>query len=295
MDGVPMNRFKDYLRLIRVRQWTKNMLIFAAPIFADRLFDPVSMEKAILAFAAFCLTASTIYVLNDWKDEESDRIHPDKKHRPLASGRVSHGEALALVALLAAGTVFIAIETGHGLWEMLLAYALLNIAYTFLLKRVIILDLFIVSIGFIMRAMTGGIVIGVPISSWLLMCTFFLALFMSAGKRRHEVLLLGDLSKDHRSTLAEYPVRLLDQMIAVLTGLSIVTYSLYTLSPQTFQKFHSERMVYTIPVVTFGLFRYLYLVYQKDMGGKPEEIMLRDRTIQMTVLIWIALVIWVIY
>ncbi len=285
----------DIMRLVRPSQWTKNLVVFAAPVFADRAFEIPVLLQSVAAFIAFCLASSTVYILNDWRDREADRLHPDKKDRPLASGAVSLPQAIVTAILFAAGSVALAACLGGGFRILLLVYFLMNLGYTFYFKYVVILDILLISIGFVLRAISGAVVIDVAISSWLVLCTFFLALFLILSKRRNEIVSLGDQAASHRQILADYSVTLLDQMIAIVTGLTIIAYSLYTLSPSTVQHFGTENLVYTVPFVVYGLFKYLHIVYKKDLGGKPEEILLRDRYIQLSILGWIGTVILIIY
>jgi 4-hydroxybenzoate polyprenyltransferase len=236
-----------------------------------------------------------VYILNDWRDRENDRIHPAKKDRPLASGAVSLPQAITAAVFLVAGSVAIVEGLGGEFWVLLLVYFLMNLGYTFYFKHLVILDILLISIGFVLRAISGAVVIGAAISAWLALCTFFLALFLVLNKRRNEMVALGENAVSHRQILADYSVTLLDQMIAIVTGLTIIAYSLYTLSPTTVQHFGTENLVYTVPFVVYGLFKYLHIVYKKDLGGKPEEILLRDRHIQLSILGWIVCVIVIIY
>ena len=290
-----MTKAASFIQLLRPTQWIKNIFVFAAAIFANQMFHPVVLGRTILAFIAFSLTSSIIYILNDWNDRENDRYHPEKKHRPLASGLVRPAEAVWIGLFLLICVVFINLVLGGSLWIVLLVYAFMNLGYTLYFKHVVILDIIIVSVGFILRAVAGGVVISVVISKWLLLCTFFLALFLILNKRRAEFVILGSEAKAHRHILADYSLTLLDQIIAIVAGLTIIAYSLYTMSPMTIEKFHTENLVYTVPFVVFGLFRYLYLVNKKQLGGRPEKIVLTDRSIQACILLWVVCAIWVIY
>lgn len=290
-----MTKAVSFIQLMRPAQWTKNMFVFAAAIFANHIFDTHVLIRVSLAFMAFSLTSSIVYILNDWKDRENDKFHPEKRYRPLASGAVRPSEALLFGIFLLACVVSLNCVLGGSLWIVLLIYGLLNIGYTLHFKHVVILDIIIVSIGFILRAVAGAVVISVLISKWLLLCTFFLALFLILNKRRAEFVTLGSEAKAHRHILADYSLTLLDQIIAIVAGLTIIAYSLYTMSPMTIEKFHTENLVYTVPFVVFGLFRYLYLVNKKQLGGRPEKIVLSDRSIQISILLWIGCVIWIIY
>jgi len=290
-----MIKVKNLILLMRPQQWIKNLLVFAAPMFSLHLFDKNILPLILKTFCAFCLTSSLVYIINDWRDKDNDCFHPDKKTRPLASGTVSSAEAFILAAFIFAGDVLIISNVNNKLAIFLLIYFVLNIGYTFIFKQIAILDIIIISLGFILRAISGGIVIHVEISNWLLVCTFFLALFFIISKRRFELVSLGNNAELHRKILADYSLPLLDQMITIVTGLTIITYSLYTLNQNTIDKFHTENLIYTIPFVVFGMFRYLHVIYKQQLGGKPEEILFTDRYIQLSILLWILSVIAIIY
>jgi len=290
-----MNKFKSLLILMRPQQWTKNLLVFAALIFSNNLLNIDAFITVFLTFCCFCLTSSVIYIVNDWKDRENDRIHPGKKNRPLACGAISTGDAFTFAVFIVIADIIILFSLGSHVWMVLGAYFLMNIAYTFKLKHVVILDIIIVALGFVLRAISGGVVIEVEISSWLIVATFFLALFLVLCKRRFEMMSLGKNAINHRKNLSDYSVQLLDQMIAIVSGITILSYSLYTLSPQTIRKFNTENLILTIPFVVFGIFKYLHLIYKKQLGGKPEEILLNDRYIQLSIILWIICAVVIIY
>lgn len=290
-----MKKIKYLLILMRPPQWTKNLLVFAALIFSNSLFKINALITVLLTFCAFCLTSSVIYILNDWKDKQKDRIHPDKRHRPLASGVVSTNEAFIFAGLIVIVDILLILFLGGYVWLVLGAYFLMNIAYTFKFKQVVILDIIILALGFVLRAISGGVVIEVEISSWLIVATFFLALFLVLCKRRFEMVSLGKNAISHRKNLSDYSVQLLDQMIAIVCGVTILAYSLYTLSPETVKKFDTENLIFTIPFVVFGIFKYLHLIYKKQLGGKPEAILLNDKYIQLSIILWILCAILIIY
>ena len=279
---------------LRPRQWVKNLFVFGGLIFAQRLFTP-SVWPALAAFAIFCGLSGAIYLLNDVADRHKDRLHPDKRHRPIAAGRLQPGPAMVAAALL--------IVVGLGLGARLsprfalagLAYVVLLSAYSAWLKHVVIVDVLVVAIGFVLRAVAGALAIDVAISGWLLICTILLALFLALGKRRHEVLALESSAPSHRPILAEYSAGLLDQMIAVVTASTVTAYALYTMSPETVAKFHTQLLPATLPFVLYGIFRYLYLLYHRRMGGNPSEIVLRDRALLINSCLWLATVLVVIY
>jgi len=279
------------IKTARPYQWQKNLIVFAALIFAHKFTDPKSIALALLAFSTFCLASSAVYFLNDISDREKDRVHPSKKNRPIASGELSLPLAwLAAVVLL--GAAFILGTIIDFPFLLLMAgYILINIAYNIGLKNIVIIDVMSVSIGFVLRAAAGAAAIGVPISSWLLVCTTLLALFLGFAKRRHELVILGESAVSHRQSLAHYSPYFLDQMISVVTASTVVAYAFYTLSPEIQHKFHSKNLILTIPFVLYGIFRYLYLVHQKEEGGNPARLMITDLPLLICVTLWIITVI----
>jgi len=283
------------LHSLRPEQWTKNLLVFAALLFARRLFDPAAVLQALAAFAIFCGLSGAVYLLNDVSDRESDRQHPVKRHRPIAAGHVSAPTAVAwALVLIALGlTLSFWLQTGFGMAAA--AYLVLQAAYTRVLKHVVILDVMAIAFGFVLRAVAGGLVIGVPISDWLVICTILLALFLGLSKRRHELTLLAAGAAGHRRILEEYDPYLLDQMIAVVAAATLVAYIIYCLSPETTARFGTHWLVLTVPFPIYGLFRYLYIVHRKDGGGNPSEMLLTDRPLLSCVGLWGLTVVAVIY
>jgi 4-hydroxybenzoate polyprenyltransferase len=271
---------------MRPRQWTKNLLVFAGLIFSESFFDLVKIHQSIEAFLVFCLISSSVYILNDLADIAKDKEHPLKRLRPLPSGRLKITSAILGLVMLAAVALSwaFALDTYFGF--LTLSYFGLIACYSFFLKSIVILDAMVIAVGFVMRAIAGPVVIRVELSNWLLICTFFMALFLALCKRRHELVLLGNNGSKHRQILDEYSTTLLDQMLAIVTGATIVTYALYTMAPETVASFGTRYLLLTIPIVLFGIFRYLYLVYQKNMGGKPEDVLLSDRAIVIDVLVY---------
>ena len=274
------------LQLLRPSQWSKNALLFGALLFSKHLFDPTAVLRVVAGFAAFCLIASSAYVMNDLRDVERDRRHPQKRFRPIPSGRVSPTVALILGLSSAAAGLGIAAALGWGFLSLIVFYLLWQVAYTFLMKEIVILDVMSLATGFVIRAVAGGVVIHVPISPWLVICTFLLALFMGFAKRRHEVVLLEAGAADHRRSLREYSPYFLDQMIAVVTASTVLAYAVYTVSPEVREKLGTEYLYLTIPFVLFGIFRYLYLVHQKEEGGNPTQLMLTDVPLIVDVFLW---------
>jgi 4-hydroxybenzoate polyprenyltransferase len=279
---------------LRPRQWVKNLFVFAGLVFAQRLFTP-SLWPALAAFAIFCALSGAIYLVNDVADRENDRRHPKKALRPIAAGRLSPPAALAIAFVLVAVALVAGARLSLGFLLAAIAYAVLLTAYSAFLKHIVIVDVLTVAVGFVLRAVAGALAIDVAISGWLLICTILIALFLALGKRRHEYLALESAAAEHRPILAEYSAGLLDQMIAVVTASTVTAYALYTMSPETVAKFHTQLLPATLPFVLYGIFRYLYLLYRHQLGGNPSELFLNDRPLLVNTLCWIAAVLLIIY
>jgi 4-hydroxybenzoate polyprenyltransferase len=283
------------VRSLRPEQWTKNLIIFGGLLFGQRLLHLPSVLKSTGAFAIFCALSGVVYLLNDVADRDADRRHPLKKHRPVASGAVSPAAALAtavaigIAALIAA--YLLRVEFGF----FATAYVALLALYSGPLKHVVIIDVLTIAIGFVLRAAAGAVVIDVPISNWLLFVTILGALFLALSKRRHELVLLADGATSHRPILQEYSPYLLDQMISVVTASTLVAYAFYTINPETVEKFHTSHLSLTLPFLLYGIFRYLYLVHQKEGGGSPAETLLNDRPLLTCVALWALAVALIIY
>jgi len=273
----------DLAGCLRIRHWTKNILIFAALVFSRNVHRGDDLLLTATAFLLFSLATGAVYLFNDLLDVESDRRHPIKRTRPIASGRVAQGSALALffVLLVASHAAAFLFHIGFGF--VLSTYTVVQILYSWRLKNVVILDVFVVSAGFLLRVIAGGVVIGVEISNWILVCTMLLALFLALSKRRHELTLLEENAYEHRIILREYSPYLLDQMIGVVASATLVAYTIFTLSDVTIEKF-GRSMILTVPFVLYGIFRYLYLVHRQDAGGQPEETLLTDPPLQIAIL-----------
>jgi 4-hydroxybenzoate polyprenyltransferase len=270
---------------MRPRQWPKNVFVFVALFFDGQVINVTSLLNTILAFVLLCLMSSGVYLMNDLADIESDRRHPTKRFRPLPAGELQKGTAGAAAVFFALGslTAGFALSTGFGL--ILLAYLVTQIAYTFWLKHVVLLDVSIVAAGFILRIAAGVTIIDVQrFSPWLYIFGGFLSLFLVVGKRRHELVLLGDEARHHRAILQEYNLELIDRMLGIITTGAVVSYSLYTFLSEGLPENHA--MMLTIPFVLYGIFRYLYLIHVRNEGGAPEEIVLRDRPFQITILLY---------
>jgi 4-hydroxybenzoate polyprenyltransferase len=286
---------KNIFISLRPKQWTKNLVIFAGLIFSQNLAHPVLLAKACLAFLLFCLLSGAVYLVNDLADREQDRRHPVKQLRPIAREALGVGTARLMAAVLGllslAGSFWL--NTFFGLAA--LAYAVLMLAYTFALKRMVIIDVFAIAAGFVLRAVAGAEAVEVPISDWLLICVILLALFLALAKRRQERVKLENDGAGHRPILAEYSQTLLDQMISIVTAATVVCYGLYTLSPETVAKFGNSNLKYTIPFVLYGIFRYLYLIYKKDQGQNPELVLLTDRWLLGNIVLYALVVWWAVY
>jgi 4-hydroxybenzoate polyprenyltransferase len=279
---------------LRPRQWVKNLFVFGGLVFSQRLFT-ASVWPALGAFAIFCGLSGAIYLLNDVADRDKDRLHPRKRERPIASGLLPVPVALASAAVLILAGLGAAAALSSRFAVVALAYVILLTLYSVVLKHVVIVDVLTVAIGFVFRAVGGALAIGVDISGWLLICTILIALFLALGKRRHEYLTLEGDAARHRPILAEYSAALLDQMIAVVTASTVTAYALYTMSPETVAKFHTQLLPATLPFVLYGIFRYLYLLYRHQLGGNPSELFLNDRALLLNTIGWILAVLLIIY
>lgn len=288
-----MRGFKAFIQLIRPKQWTKNLVVFAGLVFSANLFDAEKLLQVLQLFVVFCLASGVVYIFNDWRDMANDRLHPQKKQRPLAAKAISPQAAVAgALVLLAASLVWSAALSGLMLGVVLL-YLALNAAYSLGLKHAVLLDVFTVTAGFVLRAAAGAWLIQVPISSWLLIVTTLLSLFLGFAKRRHELLVLVEHAAQHRRSLGDYSSQLLDQIMGVVASATIIAYCLYAATSATAQDYHD--LMLTVPFVLYGVLRYLYLVYQKNQGGAPELILLRDRPMIVAILLWVLTVGLILY
>lgn len=283
------------VRSMRPAQWVKNVLVFAPLVFAQQALDRHAAARSLAAFAIFCLASGAVYLINDLLDRASDREHPLKRRRPIAAGELSAATAAAAAVLVAAGALLCALLLDRRLALALAAYLLVNLLYSRVLKHLVILDVMTIASGFVLRVVAGGIAVGVALSSWLLLCTSLLALFLGFGKRRHELVLLEVNAPTHRPILSEYSPYFLDQLIAVVTTSTLVTYALYTMDPLVHQKLGTPHLPLTIPFVLYGIFRYLYLVHQKHEGGDPSQIVFSDRPLLVNVLLWAATSFTILY
>lgn len=289
-----IDTLRALFKAMRPKQWTKNIVVFAPLIFDGKLFEPTLLLKTLLAFFLFCLMSSTVYLINDLVDMEKDRQHPTKRHRPLASGQLAPAVAVGAIGAFVAIGLPAALWLDRGFALILFGYLLLNIAYSFALKNIVIIDVLLIAAGYVLRAAGGVAVVDVErFSPWLYLCLTLGALFLGFGKRRQELMLLDEDAGLHRAILTEYTVPFLDQLIGLVTSTLVVSYSLYTFSAPNLPLNHT--MMLTIPFVLYGLFRYLYLIHIKGEGGAPDELVLRDRPLFLTGALWIVAVVAVLY
>ncbi len=281
------------VRSLRPRQWTKNGVVLVGLIFARQLGQPESVVRATLALVDFCLLSGAVYLANDLVDLEKDRRHPVKRHRPLAAGLLSRRVAAAAAALLAAGALALALALSRPFFVAAVAYLVLQGLYLACFKHLVILDVLALAAGFVLRASAGAVVIDVPISPWLYVCTMLLALFLALGKRRQELLLLAVDAAEHRPALEQYTVGLLDHLMQIVTTSLLFSYMLYTFSAENLPRNHA--MMLTIPFVLYGLFRYLYLVHVRGEGGAPDEVLLRDAPLALCVGLWALSAVLILY
>lgn len=313
----PIKTVVYLIEIARPRQWIKNAFVFAALIFAQRYTDPVAVWKTVLAFLLFCMFSSCVYMINDVADIERDRIHPKKKTRPLPSGRLSVSAVIVGCAVLGSVSLLVSLLALPPYFTFIaLSYVAIHIYYSYHGKSAVVLDGMLVASGFVLRTYAGAVVIEVNFSDWLYICAMFVSLFLAFCKRRHEMILLGeDDAASHRAILQEYSTQLLDQIIAIVTAATLVTYSLYCIDGSQIEsllkksphlvaadsanldrientvKYH-PKMKYSIPFVIYGVFRYLYLVYRKEEGGNPTELLLTDRPLLLNGFFWLFTVFW---
>jgi 4-hydroxybenzoate polyprenyltransferase len=283
------------LLALRPRQWTKNLLVFAGLIFGERLLDASAVANAALAFVVFCLLSGVVYIVNDVRDAEADRLHPVKSRRPIAAGDLSATAALVFAAVLGAGAVSAAFLVSPAFGVIGLTYVVLLGLYSVWLKHVVILDVLTLAVGFVLRAWSGAVAVDVAVSHWLLLLTLLLALFLALSKRRAEITGLAGNASNHRPLLAEYNPQLLDQMIGVVTASTVVAYALYTIDAETVARFGTDRLVWTVPFPLYWIFRYLYLVHRRDGGGDPSETLVTDRPLLICAALWGAAIIALVY
>ncbi|MCX5757052.1 MAG: decaprenyl-phosphate phosphoribosyltransferase [Candidatus Hydrogenedentes bacterium] len=287
--------FNTLVKALRVYQWSKNLLVFAALLFAQQLQVPGQLFRSLVAFVAFCAASSAIYLFNDIMDIENDRAHPEKCTRPLASGAMSIRTAVAMIVGLLALAAFLAGQLNAQFFAILAFYVVLIIFYSLVLKRLVIVDVMVVAIGFVIRAMAGAIALSVTFSNWLVVCTMFLALFLGFSKRRHEIRFLNEGATNHRPVLLHYTIPYLESLNIVVAGATLITYTIYTCSPEVVLRLGTDKLYLTLPFVVYGLFRYLYLVQQNLDGGDPSSSLLKDKPLTATVVLWAVACTGIIY
>jgi len=283
------------IRSLRPRQWTKNLIVFFGLIFSEQLRNPEAVTRATLAFVIFCALSGVVYLINDIRDREADRRHPTKSRRPIASGALGVETASLTAVLIGAGAITGAFVLTPAFGVVAVAYVSLLTLYSVWLKHIVILDVITLAAGFVLRAYAGAVAINVQFSHWLLLLTLLSALFLALSKRRAELITLAEDAKGHRRSLAEYSPYLLDQMIGVVTACTLLAYAFYTIDDETVLKFGTDALLWTVPFPLYGIFRYLYLVHQREGGGDPSETLLTDRPIQLCVALWGLAVIWILY
>lgn len=287
LESLQDHPVSHYFGLLRPRQWIKNVLLFAAAAFAKTLTDPAVLLMVLLGFGVFCMLSSSVYVFNDILDRNEDRLHPTKRNRPIASGRVSVRAAVVLAGLLMAAALAGATLLAPLFGVIAFAYVVLQVFYSLILKHKPIIDAICIAMGFVLRAVAGAVLIHVSITPWLIVCTFTLCMFLGFGKRRCEIAMMGGVNSAvaHRRVLAAYTPDLLNHLITVSAGIAIISFLLYTMDPRTIARLGTNYLIYTTPLVAYGIFRYTMLAERGEAAG-PTEILLADRPLQVTILLW---------
>ncbi|HPG65692.1 MAG TPA: decaprenyl-phosphate phosphoribosyltransferase [Candidatus Hydrogenedentes bacterium] len=284
------------LRALRVYQWPKNLFVFPTLVFARQMHDVSLVLRSLAAFVVFCAASSATYIFNDMVDVDNDRAHPEKCRRPLASGALSMNAAAGMTLVLGAGALISAYVINVGFFGVVAFYMVMTGLYTIALKHIVIIDVMIVAAGFVVRAMGGAVALQVEFSNWLMVCTLFLALFMALSKRRHEVASLrGDTAGNHRAVLQFYSLDYLDQLIVVVMAGTVITYTIYTCSPEVVERLGTDKLYLTLPFVIYGLFRYLHLVHFDEKGGDPSQTLLQDWPLCITALLYGLVCVGIIY
>lgn len=287
--------FPSLIISIRPQQWIKNLLIFGPLIFSMNLFDIPMVMQTVLAFIAFSLAGSAVYLLNDIIDVEKDKAHPVKRNRPIASGKLPKNVALVFMAIIGAGALVLSWDLSQTLAYVIIIYLVNNIFYSFKLKHIVLIDVGSLSLGFVLRVFAGAAVIGVEASPWLIMCTILLSSFLGFAKRRHELVLLGEDNANHRSVLAEYSPHLLDQLILISAASTVMSYALYTVNAMTVANFGTTNLIYTVPFILYGVFRYLFLIHNRKKGGDPAKVLLNDAPMVLNIVVWLSVCVYMVY
>ena len=292
--GISRN-FRGLLTEIRPRDWTKNLLVFSGVIFSRSLTDVNNLRISLLGFMVFCCASSAVYLFNDLCDLKEDREHPIKQNRPLASGQLNINFARVSMVFLFAVAAFGALQLDRSFALVIGAYVATCLAYSLRLKDIVILDVILIASGFVLRAVSGAVLIGVEVSEWLVLCTSMVALLVGFGKRRHELVLMEDAAENHRRSLGDYSIDFLNSIMNICAGAAVLTYALYTRADETVARVGSRWMLITIPFVVYGIFRYLFLIHKRQAGGDPVQLLFRDGATQLNLLLWIVTVGLVIY
>lgn len=287
--------FKSILKSLRVTQWLKNLLIFAPLVFAKELFNARYILVAVIIAGLFCLLSGAMYIINDIFDQEKDVLHPRKKFRPIASGQLSVTLAL-IIALILVGTVFISsFMLSSGLFTIFLMYTAIQLLYSWKIRNIVVLDVMIIAIGFVLRIYAGAVPLNIPVSHWLLSSVFLLALFLVFSKRYQEITVLELNAHNHRKSLINYRPAFLNSLILISAAATLMSYVLYTVDPETITKFHTTKLLYTTPFVFFGVFRFLYHLYNKNLPDNPMEIIAKDMYVLFDIVMWAAVVLFILY
>ncbi len=287
--------WRYYVKLARPSHWTKNVFVFVPVIFSLKLLEAPEAIPNVLTFTAFCAGTSAVYVFNDLHDRALDMNHPVKKNRPVASGKISVKSAWIFFTILLLIASALSVMANLNVAMVLETYVAMNVLYSLYLKNMVIIDVMVIAVGFILRIMAGSVATKVYLSSWILLTTFSIALFIGFAKRRHEIVSLGENASDHRKVLSMYNKKFVDEMITATVATTTVFYSLYTIDSSVVARFGTRNLIYTVPIVIYGLFRYMYIIYVKSEGGDPVEIVTRDPGIILSVLTWLVAVMFFIY
>lgn len=282
------------IRALRPKQWVKNGVLLAPLLFAKSIFAQGALVNALIAVASFSLLASGVYVLNDWFDRDKDRLHPEKRKRPIAAGHLSGGAAIGVIIVCWAIAGYLGLLLSLEFIQVLAGYLVLQFFYTFALKKMVLLDIMGIALGFILRVVAGAVAIQVVVSNWLFLCTLLGALFLGFAKRRAELSSLEDASS-HRASLADYTVPLLDQMMSICAACCILAYGLYTVSTETVAHVGTDRLKFTVPFAVYAVFRYLFLVHKRGAGGAPEKVLLGDAPLLIDTALFLAVAGWALY
>jgi 4-hydroxybenzoate polyprenyltransferase len=288
--------FTQILKLIRIPQWIKNFFVFVPLVFSLNLFNGEYFLTVLLGFSAFCLTSGSVYIVNDIIDAEADRAHPKKKNRPIASGKISVKQGLIITFILVITVIILCIKTNTAFVLLLALFFLINLIYSLKLKHLVLLDIFSIAAGFLIRVLAGAVIINVAVSSWLILTTMFISLFLAVMKRHSELAILPDsTTAETRKVLAFYSLNFSDQLATVAAAGVIICYALYTVSERTISVFKTENLIYTTPFVVFGIFRYMYLVYMNKQGENTTQILISDLQMIITVIFYLTVTMLIIY